>query len=86
MADIPTVPTPGMHEARRRGVAGSIAVEMADTTWRMFVPTIGMLLIGRAIDGRYGMKPWGMLVGIVMGTVIAGMLVRRQLARAGDEK
>lgn len=66
-------------------MAGSIAVEMADTTWRMFVPTIGLLLLGRALDARYGTKPWGMVAGIILGTIIATMLVKRQLTRTGDE-
>ena len=57
----------------------SIATTIADTTWRMFVPTIGLLLIGRAIDDTYATKPLGMAVGIVLGAIIAGILVVRQL-------
>jgi len=54
---------------------------LADTTWRMFVPTIGLTTLGFTIDKTYGTKPWLMIIGIVLGAVIAGMLVKRQLFR-----
>ena len=79
MADTPTAPTPNPKEARRSGVASSLILDMADTTWRMFVPTVGLLLIGRAADTRFGTKPWCMFVGIVFGVIIATVLVKRQL-------
>ena len=59
--------------------AVSIATTIADTTWRMFVPTIGLLLIGRAVDDEFGVKPLGMILGIVAGSIIAAILVMRQL-------
>jgi hypothetical protein len=79
MADIPTAPTPDPKEARRSGVATSLIFDMADTTWRMFVPTVGLLLIGRAVDRHFGTKPWYMFAGITLGVVIATLLVKRQL-------
>lgn len=57
----------------------SIVTTIGDTTWRMFVPTIGLLLIGRSIDDEFGAKPLGMVLGIVTGSIIAGILVMRQL-------
>jgi len=56
-----------------------LIASMADTTWRMFVPTIGLLLIGNALDGTYGTKPWLMLLGALVGGMIAAYLVRQQL-------
>jgi F0F1-type ATP synthase assembly protein I len=52
---------------------------MADTTWRMFVPTIGLLLVGRWCDAQFHTKPWLMLAGAAVGGVIAALLVKRQL-------
>lgn len=54
---------------------------MADTTWRMFVPTIGLLLLGLQIDRSWHTLPWATLIGLVIGSTIAGLLVRQQLNR-----
>ncbi len=51
----------------------------ADTTWRMFVPTIGLMLAGLMIDRQLGTKPWLMIVGLVLGVVLAWALVKRQM-------
>lgn len=85
MADKPTAPTPDGNKARPTGVASSIILDMADTTWRMFIPTIGLLMLGRVLDARYGLKPWLMLVGVTLGATIAALLVKHQLTRGEDK-
>lgn len=52
---------------------------IADTTWRMFVPIIGLLLLGVWIDRTYGTLPWAMIVLTIIGIAVASELVRRQL-------
>lgn len=54
---------------------------MADTTWRMFVPIVGLLLAGRYVDTMTGTKPLLMLLGAVIGTGIAALLIKSQLKR-----
>lgn len=54
---------------------------IADTTWRMFIPTIGLALVGDFFDRQYGTKPWLMLACAVVGAVIATFLVKRQLTK-----
>lgn len=54
---------------------------IGDTTWRMFVPSIGFTIIGVITDRQLGTKPWLTVVGIVVGSVVAGLLVRRQIKR-----
>lgn len=61
--------------------AASVIVDISDTTWRLFVPTVSLLLLGRYIDVRYGIKPIAMLVGFTLGSIIAGWLIKRQLTR-----
>jgi len=52
---------------------------IGDTTWRMFIPTIGLTLLGVYGDNTFTTKPWLTIVGIITGTVFAGLLVRNQL-------
>ncbi len=78
--------TPGSHAARSEGATISLIIEMADTTWRMFVPTVGFLLIGRHFDVRYHMKPWLMLGGAAFGALIAAQLIRKQLQKGRKTK
>lgn len=57
----------------------TLVAAMADTTWRMFVPTIGFTLLGVWLDQQWQTKPWCMALGIVIGACFAYILVKRQL-------
>ncbi len=78
MADHSTT-TPVAGTARSSSAVAPILLDMADTTWRMFVPTIGLLLLGRHYDLRFGTKPWLMLAGALVGALVAAFLIRRQM-------
>lgn len=54
---------------------------MADTTWRMFIPVIGLALGGVWIDRTYGTKPFITIIGIIVGIAIAAYLVRLQFKK-----
>lgn len=54
---------------------------IGDTTWRMFVPIVGLLLVGNAIDTHLHTAPLWLLIGVVIGSVIAGILIKRQLTK-----
>lgn len=68
---------------RKRFPVGTkhLIAAMADTTWRMFVPTIGGILLGLSFDQRHGTAPIGVLIGLVIGGVVAGLLIREQLRK-----
>lgn len=53
--------------------------DMASTTWRMFIPTIGLAMLGRYADDQFGTAPIGFAAGVVLGSVIAWRLVKKQL-------
>jgi hypothetical protein len=59
-----------------------LILTIADTTWRMFVPTIGGLLLGRMLDEQWSFGPLGMIIGIVIGTAVSALLIKRQLQKA----
>lgn len=58
-----------------------LLVAMADTTWRMFVPTIGLLILGLQMDRAYNTTPWLMLIGLGAGSALSYLLIQRQLKR-----
>lgn len=56
-----------------------LLVTIGDTTWRMFVPSVGLTLLGVWADAQFGTKPWLMVVGIVLGFFGAFLLVKKQI-------
>ncbi|PID33447.1 hypothetical protein CR969_00720 [Candidatus Saccharibacteria bacterium] len=54
---------------------------LGDTTWRMFVPSVGLTLLGVWLDKVFELKPWLMIGGILIGFSLAGLLVKRQIDR-----
>ncbi len=52
-----------------------------DTTWRMFIPIIGLTLVGVWVDRMFETKPIMTIVGIVTGSIIAAYLVRLQFKK-----
>lgn len=54
-----------------------------DTTWRMFLPTIGLMLIGMWIDNMLGTKYIFMILLFISGCLLAALLVRKQLKKIG---
>jgi len=58
-----------------------LLLTMADTTWRLFVPTVGLTVLGLVLDKQFATTPWLMIVGIVIGTVLAVLLVKLQLKK-----
>jgi len=54
---------------------------MVDTTWRMFVPIIGLLLLGLWADRSWGTAPWLTVTGMILGIALAALLVQRQIKR-----
>lgn len=55
-----------------------ILLTMADTTWRMFIPSIGFTLLGIWCDNRWQTTPWLMFAGIILGMTIAALAVKLQ--------
>jgi hypothetical protein len=58
---------------------------IGDTTWRMFVPTIGLTVLGLLADKQLHTMPWMMIVGIVTGSLLAYLLVRRQIKKVKQD-
>ena len=47
----------------------------------MFLPTVGLTLLGLWLDDRTGLKPKLTLMGIAIGVIVATVLVFLQIAK-----
>lgn len=54
---------------------------LGDVTWRMFVPTVGLALIGAYFDTKLATAPIYTAVGGLVGFVVAFYLIYRQLKK-----
>lgn len=59
-----------------------LLADIASTTWRMFVPTVGGMSVGYFADKAYDTKPWLFVAGLVLGIVVAALLVTSQLKKS----
>ncbi|HSX08243.1 MAG TPA: AtpZ/AtpI family protein [Candidatus Saccharimonadales bacterium] len=67
---------------------GSVGLQFLDTTWRIAVPVVIFVVLGIIADRSFGTKPWVTLAGAVLGFVLAGWLVKREIAAVsmGDDE
>ena len=63
-----------------------LARTMIGTMWRMFLPTIGLTLLGLWLDNVGGMKMRWLLAGIISGAIISVMLVALQIAKIKQQE
>lgn len=59
--------------------AGDIALQFLDTTWRIAVPVLIFALLGIFVDRSFGTKPLFTLLGVIVGFIVAGLLIKRLL-------
>lgn len=58
-----------------------VFMTIADTTWRIFVPSIGGTALGIWLDHKLGTNPWLLFGGIILGLCLAALAVRLQLKK-----
>ena len=63
-----------------------LARTMIGTMWRMFLPTIGLTLLGLWLDNASGMKMRWLLAGIISGAIISLILVALQIAKIKQQE
>jgi F0F1-type ATP synthase assembly protein I len=76
-------PTEGQPEKSAALILFAIA---ADTTWRMFVPTLGGTLIGLWLDSLNKTEPLYGVIGLGIGIIITTFLVRQQYKQSDEQK
>lgn len=63
------------HESPSGRSSTVVLMTMADTTWRMFVPSIGCTFLGIWLDSKWQTTPWLMFAGILLGFTVASLAV-----------
>ena len=58
---------------------GLLLLTLADTTWRMMVPSLGLAMLGLKLDLMWQTGPWLTLTGLVIGLWLSVQLVKRQI-------
>ena len=75
----PDDPSAGTPRPPKQSTVVLLLGTIADTTWRMFVPTVTFILLGYWADESWGTIPWMTVLGIIIGTAITSLLIKRQL-------
>lgn len=81
MGKNPSSDTESVPVAHNESPTLALLAGMADTTWRMFAPTLPLIILGNWLDDKYSTRPWLMLVGALVGGAVAALLIRAQLRR-----
>ena len=63
-----------------------LARTMIGTMWRMFLPTIGLTLLGLWLDNVSGVKMRWLLAGVISGAIISVILVALQIAKIKQQE
>ena len=63
-----------------------LARTMIGTMWRMFLPTIGLTLLGLWLDNVSGTKMRWLPAGIISGAIISVILVALQIAKIKQQE
>lgn len=74
------------NDTGNSGVMMILARTMIGTMWRMFLPTIGLTLLGLWLDNVSGMKMRWLLAGIISGAIISVILVALQIAKIKQQE
>lgn len=74
------------NDTGNSGAMMILARTMIGTMWLMFLPTIGLTLLGLWLDNVSGMKMRWLLAGIISGAIISVILVALQIAKIKQQE
>ena len=63
-----------------------LALTIVDTSWRMFIPTIGGTAVGIGLDHYFKTVPLMTIILITLGVIASGILIYRQLRGINNAK
>ena len=74
----------GTSRPPERSTVVLLLATMLDTTWRMFVPVLGLAALGLWADTKWQTGPLWSLIGVTIGIAIAALLIRKQFKNVKD--
>ena len=74
------------NDTGNSGAMMILARTMIGTMWRMFLPTIGLTLLGLWLDNVSGTKMRWLLAGVISGAIISVILVALQIAKIKQQE
>ena len=74
------------NDTGNSGAMMILARTMIGTMWRMFLPTIGLTLLGLWLDNVIGMNMRWLLAGIISGAIVSVILVALQIAKIKQQE
>jgi hypothetical protein len=63
-----------------------LSLTLLDTTWRIFVPTIGGTVLGIALDDIFKTAPVMTIITIIVGLAVSVLLIIQQLQQVKGVK
>lgn len=75
-----TTTTKSSRGTDRTAVLGTLGKDLIDTAWRIAVPVVLAAVIGIIGDRSFNTAPWLTLAFTAAGFVVAGLLIKKQLA------
>lgn len=64
-----------------RATTVALLTTFADTTWRMFVPSVLLIAGGIYGDVRFRTGPWLSLVSVALGLIVSTLLIKDQIKK-----
>jgi len=80
MSASPRLPKKSQTDRRPLSAPMILVFTALDTTWRIFIPTLGGTFLGLGIDAWLGVAPIGLIVCLIIGAGLSFLLIARQLS------
>lgn len=74
-----TTPMTSADKVPGEGADLVIFKTLFDTTWRLFIPSIGLTVAGVIADKTFSTKPWLTVAGVAVGVALSITLVFLQM-------
>lgn len=62
-----------------KNIMALMLLTIADTTWRLFLPSVGGTALGLWADNSWDTKPWLTITGVTVGSILSFVLVYAQI-------
>jgi F0F1-type ATP synthase assembly protein I len=75
-------------DVKTQSALGAFGMDFLDTAWRIAIPVILFTVVGIVADRSFNTAPWITFPSVIIGFVVSGLLVKRQLKvlEAREEK